>query len=137
MDSVFRVVLWFVVSTLVTASLFPLFGYELVISQLEIRKIIEVPTDFSYLLVVRSSSFATLAFFGMNYLRRKRPLSSVEPLLVYSVCTVFFGSWAMFFSGAAYSWTELCTLGLVLVLSIFLFRENKAESKTIFRGDDW
>ena len=89
MDSVFRVVLWFVVSTLVTASLFPLFGYELVISQLEIRKIIEVPTDFSYLLVVRSSSFATLAFFGMNYLRRKRPLSSVEPLLVYSVCTVF------------------------------------------------
>ena len=43
----------------------------------------------------------------------------------------------MFFSGAAYSWTELCTLGLVLVLSIFLFRENKAESKTIFKGDDW
>ena len=104
---------------------------------MEIRRIIEVPKDFSYLLVVRSSSFATLAFFGVNYLRRKRPLSSVEPLLVYSVCVVFFGSWAMFVSGAAYSWTELCTLGLVLVLSIFLFRENKAESKTIFKGDDW
>ena len=51
MDSVFdrRLVLRFVVSnvSLVTASLFPLFGYELVISQLEIRKIIEVPKDFS------------------------------------------------------------------------------------------
>ena len=76
MNSVFRVVLWVVVSILVTASLFPLFGYELVISQLEIKRIIEVPGDFGYLLVVRSSTFATLAFFGANYLRRKRPLSS-------------------------------------------------------------
>ena len=137
MDSVFRVVLWVVVSILVTASLFPLFGYELVISQLEIKRIIEVPGDFAYLLVVRSSTFAMLAFFGVNYLRRKRPLSSVEPLLVYSVCIVFFGSVTMFAGDASYGWTELCTLGLVLVLTVFFFRENKAESKTIFKGDDW
>ena len=137
MNSVFRVVLWVVVSILVTASLFPLFGYELVISQLELKRIIEVPGDFGYLLVVRSSTFATLAFFGANYLRRKRPLSSVEPLLVFSVCIVFFGSFTMFVGDASYGWTELCTLGLVLVLSVFFFRENKAESKTIFKGDDW
>ena len=73
MDSVFRVVLWFVVSTLVTASLFPLFGYELVISQLEIRKIIEVPTDFSYLLVVRSSSFATLSLLRHELPKTQAP----------------------------------------------------------------
>lgn len=137
MNSIFRVVLWVVVSILVTASLFPLFGYELAISQLEIKRVIEVPGDFGYLLVVRSSSFATLAFFGVNYLRRKRPLSSVEPLLVFSVFTVLFGSLTMFVGDAPYGWTELCTLGLVMVLSVFFFRQNKAESKTIFKGDDW
>ena len=43
----------------------------------------------------------------------------------------------MFVGDASYGWTELCTLGLVLVLSVFFFRENKAESKTIFKDDDW
>ena len=95
MNSVFRVLLWIVISILVTASLFPVFGYELIISQIEIKRVIEVPGEFGYLLVVRSSSFATLAFFGINYLRRKRPLSSVEPLLVFSVCIVIFGSLMM------------------------------------------
>ena len=32
MNLIFRVVLWIVISILVTASLFPLFGYELIIS---------------------------------------------------------------------------------------------------------
>ena len=91
MNLIFRVVLWIVISILVTASLFPLFGYELIISQIEIRRVFEVPGEFGYLFVVRSSSFATLAFFGVNYLRRKRPLSSVEPLLVFSVCIIIFG----------------------------------------------
>ena len=110
MNLIFRVVLWIVISILGTASLFPVFGYELIISQIEIKRVIEVPGEFGYLFVVRSSSFATLAFFGVNYLRRKRPLSSVEPLLVFSV---------------------------VMVLAIVFFRENEAESKTIFKGDDW
>ena len=137
MDSVFRVVLWVVVSILVTASLFPLFGYELVISQLEIKRIIEVPRDFGYLLVVRSSTFATLAFFGANYLRRKRPLSSVEPLLVFSVCIIIFGLLMMLAGHVSYGWMQVCSLSLVMVLAIVFFRENQAESKTIFKGDDW
>ena len=73
MDSVFRVVLWVVVSILVTASLFPLFGYELVISQLEIKRIIEVPRDLGYLLVVRSSTFATLALLWCELSKTQTP----------------------------------------------------------------
>ena len=137
MNSVFRVLLWIVISILVTASLFPVFGYELIISQIEIKRVIEVPGEFGYLLVVRSSSFATLAFFGINYLRRKRPLSSVEPLLVFSVCIVLFGSLMMLLGYVRYGWMQLCSLSLVMILAVVFFIENEAESKTIFKGDDW
>lgn len=137
MNLIFRVVLWIVISILGTASLFPLFGYELIISQIEIKRVFEVPGEFGYLFVVRSSSFATLAFFGVNYLRRKRPLSSVEPLLVFSVCIVIFGLLMMLAGHVSYGWMQVCSLSLVMVLAIVFFRENQAESKTIFKGDDW
>jgi hypothetical protein len=34
-----------------------------------------------YLFVNRSAAYASIAFFALNYLRHKRPLSSVSPLL--------------------------------------------------------
>ena len=45
-----------------------------------------VSTNF---LAIRSATFASLAFFIVNFLRHKRPLSSVAPLLAFCNFLVF------------------------------------------------
>ena len=70
----------------------PLFGVNPLIYSMSVADE-PVATNF---LVVRCATFATLAFFSVNFLRRKRPLSSVAPMLVFCNFTVFFGSVLMF-----------------------------------------
>jgi len=91
-----------------------------------------VSTNF---LAIRSATFASLAFFIVNFLRHKRPLSSVAPLLAFCNFLVFFGA-ALMFKRAEFEvmpWLVLC---LCAALSVFLYRENKAQIGVIF-NDSW
>ena len=135
MPAPFKIFIGLLVLILLTAAIMPLFGYHFVVSQLKFIKVEEVPLDFVHLLVVHSACFAALAFFGMNYLRRKRPLSSVEPVLVFSIFIVIFGLVFMFLMGET-GWEWLLPLGVIAILSAILYRENQAETKTIFK-DHW
>lgn len=91
-----------------------------------------VATNF---LVIRCATFATLAFFSVNFLRRKRPLSSVAPMLVFCNFTVFFGAVIMI-QRAQYDVLSWVVLTMIGVLAFFLYRENRAENSVIFR-DSW
>ena len=91
-----------------------------------------VATNF---LVIRCATFATLAFFSMNFLRRKRPLSSVAPMLVFCNFTVFFGAVIMI-QRAQYDVLPWVVLTMIGGLAFFLYRENRAENSVIFR-DSW
>ena len=78
--------------------------------------------------MVRSAAFATFATFASNFLRRRRPLSSVAPLL-------FFCSWTLIFQPSFILANQevnsqhimFCFFTLVLVL--ILYRENKNEEQ--------
>ena len=90
-----------------------------------------VTADYLYLFVVCSATFANLATFCIFYLRRRRPLSSVAPLL-------FFCSWTLIFQPAfVLAYQEVNSQHIMfylftLVLVLVLYRENKNEAKTIF-----
>ena len=91
-----------------------------------------VATNF---LVIRCATFATLAFFSVNFLGRKRPLSSVAPMLVFCNFTVFFGAVIMI-QRAQYDVLPWVVLTMIGGLAFFLYRENRAENSVIFR-DSW
>ena len=91
-----------------------------------------VATNF---LVIRCATFATLAFFSVNFLRRKRPLSSVAPMLVFCNFTVFFGAVIMI-QRAQYDVLPWVVLTMIGGLAFFFYRENRAENSVIFR-DSW
>ena len=109
----------------------PLFGLDLIL--IGKGELVAVFVDDSnlHLFMVRSAAIATFACFILNYLRRRRPLSSVAPLLYFCV-------WALIFAPAyiaVYSslqWRQAAFLLLTAILSLILFRENQREAKTIF-----
>ena len=120
---------------LATAAFLPLAGYDLLIRHLTVVSLNDYPPEFQHLIVTRSAAFATLALFGINFLRRKRPLSSVAPMLVFCNFTLFFGV-LFVVSREATDWRSWLALGLIAGLSVLLFRQNEAETRRIFK-DDW
>jgi len=72
------------IATLLTfVAIMPLFGYDLVIHKLALLPTDRYASDVTHLVLTRSAAFGTLAFFCINFLRRKRPWSSVAPMLVF------------------------------------------------------
>ena len=72
------------------AAVLPLFGMNLIASQAGLVSF-DPSEETLYLFVTRSACFATSVFYLTNFLRRRRPLSSVSPLLVLSIMHFVFG----------------------------------------------
>jgi len=87
-----------------------------------------------YLFVARSAGLATAAFFAINFLRQRRPLTAAAPLLVYTNFTIFFG--VAYLVQTSFQLIQLWPVPVLLVLSIFLFKQNQRESAKIF-SKDW
>ena len=128
---VFKIVLSALIVLMFSMALLPLFGLDLVLfGQVELSAA-NVDDANLHLFMVRSAAFATFAIFALNFLRRRRPLSSVAPLL-------YFCSWALIFQPAyvyvysAFNLKHLTFYLFTLALVLILFRENKNEAKTIF-----
>ena len=109
----------------------PLFGLNPLIYSISLTDE-PVATNF---LVIRCATFATLAFFSVNFLRRKRPLSSVAPMLVFCNFTVFFGA-VLMIQRSQYDVLPWAVLVMIAGVALFLFRENRAQNSVIFR-DSW
>lgn len=128
---VFRVALLILTLLMFSMACLPIFGLDLVLFGRVGLETARVDESNIHLFMVRSAAFATLATFAFNFLRRRRPLSSVAPLL-------FFCSWTLIFQPAfvlAYQEVGLQHILFylfTLVLVLILYRENKNEAKTIF-----
>ena len=85
--------------------------------------------------IVRAASFMTMAYFIFKYLRNRKPLSSVVPVLVFINFLIFFSVIYTLRSGYVWSWKEWSVFGFLLVLSWVLFRENRSEATKIFSRD--
>ena len=85
--------------------------------------------------IVRAASFMTMAYFIFKYLRNRKPLSSVVPVLVFINFLILFFAIYTLKSGHVWSWKEWSVFGFLLVLSWVLFRENRSEATKIFSRD--
>ena len=85
--------------------------------------------------IVRAASFITMAYFIFKYLRNRKPLSSVVPVLVFINFLIFFSVIYTLRSGYVWTWKEWSVFGFLLVLSWVLFRENRSEATKIFSRD--
>tara|TARA_B100000674_G_C37064316_1_gene568694 strand:+ start:23 stop:442 length:420 start_codon:yes stop_codon:yes gene_type:complete len=115
-------------------AILPLFGYNIIAAELMAFEHFKPQRESYYLYVVRSATFMMLAFFGLNYLRRRRPLSSVAPLLVYVNFVILFGVLyqLLSFSFVLKHWLAV---GFHFPVSFWLYQQNRRESKTIFTND--
>ncbi len=132
---IFNAVVMSLVLLMAVMAVLPLYGMDLVlIGKGELTSVL-IDESNLHLYMVRSAAFATFATFSLNYLRRRRPLSSVAPLLYFCTWALVFGP-AYVFVYASPNWKQGAFLVFTCVLVFFLFRENEREAKTIF-VDEW
>lgn len=113
------------------AAVLPLFGMNLIASQAGLVSF-DPSEETLYLFVTRSACFATSVFYLTNFLRRRRPLSSVSPLLVLSIMHFVFGvAYILVFS--FFNFSLIAFLVLLVGLSIFFYSENEKERSVLFR----
>ena len=86
------------------------------------------------LLSVRSAAFMTIAYFIINHLRQKKPLSSVSPVFVYANFLWIFSTIFLIKNGGPI--TEWFVVIFIATFSGVLFFANKNESNKIFK-DAW
>ncbi len=132
---VFNAVVMSLALLMASMAALPLYGMDLVlIGKGELTTVLISESNL-HLYMVRSAAFATFATFSLNYLRRRRPLSSVAPLLYFCTWALVFGP-AYVFVYATPNWKQAAFLVFTAVLVLILYRENKREAKTIF-VDQW
>ena len=130
-----RVLIGFIALVLLVMAVLPLFGLNLIlVAGPAVLEPFDPSIEPLYLFVARSAGLATAAFFAINFLRHRRPLSAAAPLLVYANFTIFFGV-AYLVQTSSFQLIQLWPVPLLLALSIFLFKQNQRESAKIFRKD--
>ena len=132
---IFNAVVMSLALLMAVMAVLPLYGMDLVlIGKGELTNVL-IDESNLHLYMVRSAAFATFATFSLNYLRRRRPLSSVAPLLYFCTWALVFGP-AYVFVYASPNWKQAAFLVFTCVLVFILFRENEREAKSIF-VDEW
>ena len=130
-----RILIGFMALGLLLMAVLPLFGFNLI---LVLGPALLEPFDASsepiYLFVSRSAGLATAAFFAINFLRHRRPLTAAAPLLVYANFTMIFGV-AFLLQTSSFQFIHLWPVPLLIALSVFLFKQNQRESAKIFSRD--
>jgi hypothetical protein len=87
-----RIYIGFIALVLMLMAVLPLFGlnFILVLGPASLEPF-DPTIEPIYLFVSRSAGLATAAYFAINFLRHRRPLTAAAPLLVYTNFTIFFG----------------------------------------------
>ncbi|OUX22341.1 MAG: hypothetical protein CBE15_08695 [Euryarchaeota archaeon TMED255] len=118
---------------MIPASVIPIF--DLVIWFPYLTSVVPIDDLASHrLLSVRSAAFMTIAYFIINHLRQKKPLSSVTPVFVYANFLWMFSTIFLIKNGGPI--TEWFVVIFIAIFSGVLFFANKNESNKIFK-DAW
>ena len=128
---IFKTALLLLAVLMAVMALLPLFGMDLVLMGEGKLLSAQIEEANLHLNMVRSAAFASFASFSVNYLRRRRPLSSVAPLLYFCVWALFFTPTYIFIY-FEFQIEDTAFLLFVFVITVVLYRENKKEAKTIF-----
>ena len=132
---IFNAALLFLTILMAVMAMLPLFGLDLVLMGEGKLRSAQIDEANLHLHMVRSAAFASFASFSVSYLRRRRPLSSVAPLLYFCVWALFFAP-AYIFMCSEFQLADIAFLLFVFVITVVLYRENQKEAKTIF-VEEW
>ena len=132
---IFNAALLLLTILMVVMALLPLFGMDLVLMGEWKLRSAQIDETNRHLNMVRSAAFASFASFSVNYLRRRRPLSSVAPLLYFCVWALLFAP-VYVFTYSEFQLADVAFLIFVFVITVVLYRENQKEAKTIF-VEEW
>ena len=115
--------IWFII-----AALSPLFNHYFLFPYVEAP--LNDSLGFQRSLTVRSACFLTLSYFIVNYLRHRKPLSSVVPILTFSFFyTIFRVGFLIKKGGPNMEWL---VIAFSSGLTTMLYLEYKAEINKIF-----
>ena len=130
-----RIVVGFIALVLMLMAVLPIVGFNLILVMGPFAlEPFDPSTELVYLFVARSAGLATAAFFAINFLRHRRPLTSAAPLLVYANFTILFGV-AYLLMTPGFQLIQLWPVPILIALSVFLFKQNQRESAKIFTKD--
>ena len=130
-----KVFVGFIALVLMLMAVLPLVGFNLILVMGPFAlEPFDPSTELVYLFVARSAGLATAAFFAINFLRHRRPLTSAAPLLVYANFTILFGV-AYLLMTPGFQLIQLWPVPILIALSVFLFKQNQRESAKIFTKD--
>ena len=130
-----KVFVGFIALVLMLMAVLPLVGFNLILVMGPFAlEPFDPSTELVYLFVARSAGLATAAFFAINFLRHRRPLTSAAPLLVYANFTILFGVVYLLMT-PAFQLFQLWPAPILIALSVFLFKQNQRESAKIFTKD--
>ena len=85
------------------------------------------------LTVVRSASLTTIAYFSLRYFSNRKPLSSISPVLIWSLCLTFFG--ILVNIAAKESIVGWPVIIFFFGLNFVLFRLHANDSRKLFEKD--
>ena len=130
-----KVFVGFIALVLMLMAVLPLVGFNLILVMGPFAlEPFDPATELVYLFVARSAGLATAAFFAINFLRHRRPLTSAAPLLVYANFTILFGV-AYLLITPFFQLIQLWPVPILIAMSVFLFKQNQRESAKIFTKD--
>jgi len=130
-----KVFVGFIALVLMLMAVLPIVGFNLILVMGPFAlEPFDPSTELVYLFVARSAGLATAAFFAINFLRHRRPLTSAAPLLVYANFTILFGV-AYLLMTPGFQLIQLWPVPILIALSVFLFKQNQRESAKIFTKD--
>ena len=132
---IFNTALLLLTILMTVMALLQLFGLDLVLMGEGKLRSARIDEANLHLNMVRSAAFASFASFSVNYLRRRRPLSSVAPLLYFCIWALFFAP-AYVFMYSEFQRADVAFLVFVFAITVVLYRENQKEAKTIF-VEEW
>ena len=118
-----KILVGFIALVLILMAVLPLLGFNLilVLGPLSLEPF-DPSTEPVYLFVSRSAGVATAAFFAINFLRHRRPLTSVAPLLAYANFTIIFGV-AYLLQTSSFQLIQLWPAPILIALTVFLFKQ--------------
>ena len=125
-----RIVFLLLAIWLSAAAVLPLFVMNFIASQARLVSY-SLDVETLYLFIARSACFAIFVFYLMNFLRGRRPLSSVSPLLVISIMHCVFGAGFTLVFGI-FNLSLIAFLILLVGLSLFLYFENEKRRSVLF-----
>ena len=130
-----KVFVGFIALVLMLMAVLPLVGFNLILVMGPFAlEPFDPSTELVYLFVARSAGLATAAFFAINFLRHRRPLTSAAPLLVYANFIILFGVVYLLMT-PGFQLFQLWPAPILIALSVFLFKQNQRESAKIFTKD--